>query len=125
MSREDEFNEKHPFTNFGQFGKGSFDLRVFDQDEWWITREGEGRKLDELSNTSLLEIMNFFFNHAEWFYDIYVTNKMIDFVAAHLEGMDEEQIETNLRRVDELGNTKPHEWLSQTLLIRKINQLLD
>jgi hypothetical protein len=124
MSREEELNENHPFTNFGQFGTGTFDIRVFDQGEWWITNAGEGRKISELSNTSLLEIMNFLFNKAEWFYDVYITNKMINFVSSHLEGMDQEQTEMKLLVVDELGSINPHVWLSRTPLMISINKRL-
>jgi hypothetical protein len=29
-----------PFTAFGQFGANFLDLRVFDQDIWWVDRDG-------------------------------------------------------------------------------------
>jgi len=39
-----------PFTNFGQFGQGRIDLRVFLQSEYWVDEEGTGHTLVSMSD---------------------------------------------------------------------------
>jgi len=38
-----------PFTAFGQWGEGRMDQRVFDQDVWWVDREGVPHALEAMS----------------------------------------------------------------------------
>lgn len=38
-----------PFTDFGQFGIGQLDLRVFVQDKYWVDVYGEAHLLTEMS----------------------------------------------------------------------------
>lgn len=38
-----------PFTAFGQYGVDALDLRVFDQDVWWVDRTGAPHLLAEMS----------------------------------------------------------------------------
>jgi hypothetical protein len=39
-----------PFTDFGQFGPGRLDLRVFLQSEYWVDKEGTGHLLTSMSD---------------------------------------------------------------------------
>ena len=126
MNREEEFEKNYPFTNFNQFGQGRMDLRVFDQNTWWVSIEGKGTLLEELNSEQLTEILNFLFNKAEYFHEVYTTNQLILMVSAHLEGSAPDGIiEIKLMGVDELSMMTPHQWLASTALMRKINKLLD
>jgi hypothetical protein len=50
----DTNKDKHlsdgPFTDFGQFGSGRLDLRVFLQSKYWVDKEGRGHLLTSMSN---------------------------------------------------------------------------
>ena len=39
-----------PFTDFGQFGSGKLDLRVFLQDEYWVDKDGTGHLITSMSD---------------------------------------------------------------------------
>jgi hypothetical protein len=38
-----------PFTAFGQFGNDRLDLRVFDQDRYWVDRHGHPHEIAEMT----------------------------------------------------------------------------
>lgn len=48
-----------PFTAFGQFGVDSLDLRVLDQDTYWIDRHGRAQLLSEMSAEFLENVIAF------------------------------------------------------------------
>lgn len=48
-----------PFTAFGQFGVDSLDLRVLDQDTYWIDRHGRAQLLREMSAEFLENVIAF------------------------------------------------------------------
>jgi hypothetical protein len=39
-----------PFTDFGQFGRGRIDLRVFLQSDYWVDEDGTGHALTAMSD---------------------------------------------------------------------------
>jgi hypothetical protein len=41
-----------PFTDFGQFGRGRIDLRVFLQSDYWVDEDGTGHALTAMSDES-------------------------------------------------------------------------
>lgn len=43
----EEYEEK-PFTDFGQFGEGKLDLRVFNQEEYWVDVHGGAHVIEEM-----------------------------------------------------------------------------
>ena len=46
-----EHSNRHvgPFSQYGQFGHGSLDLRVFDQGEVWVDRFGEAHQIETMT----------------------------------------------------------------------------
>lgn len=48
-----------PFTAFGQFGVDQFDLRVFDQDIYWVDRTGAPHLLAEMDNEYVANVITF------------------------------------------------------------------
>jgi hypothetical protein len=49
-TNENEQLPQGPFTDFGQFGPGKIDLRVFLQSEYWVDAEGRGHLLTSMSD---------------------------------------------------------------------------
>jgi hypothetical protein len=50
---------ERPFTAFGQFGEDTLDLRVFDQDVYWVDRHGKPHLLNEMSANYIRNVIEF------------------------------------------------------------------
>jgi len=50
---------ERPFTAFGQFGDDMLDLRVFDQDVYWVDRHGAPHLLNEMSTDYIENVIDF------------------------------------------------------------------
>lgn len=50
---------ERPFTAFGQFGEGSLDLRVFDQEVQWVDIRGIPHLLQEMSREYVANVIDF------------------------------------------------------------------
>lgn len=48
-----------PFTAFGQLGDDALDLRVFDQDVYWVDRHGNPHLLNEMSADYIRNVIDF------------------------------------------------------------------
>lgn len=66
----DEFlaDDEKPFTEFGQYGEGRIDLRVFDQDVWWVDTHGTPHLLEEMEDGYLSNVEEFLLLNAEDFH---------------------------------------------------------
>jgi hypothetical protein len=53
-----------PFTDFGQFGPGKLDLRVFLQSEYWVDNEGTGHLITSMSNDYRSNVIRMLLNDA-------------------------------------------------------------
>jgi hypothetical protein len=64
----DTNKDKHlsdgPFTDFGQFGPGKLDLRVFLQSEYWVDNEGTGHLITSMSNDYRSNVIRMLLNDA-------------------------------------------------------------
>lgn len=57
-----------PFTAFGQWGAGRLDLRVFDQDTYWVDYSGKAHLLDQMSEEYHLNVIGFLSANAEEYF---------------------------------------------------------
>lgn len=48
-----------PFTAFGQLGEDRLDLRVFDQDVWWVDRHGHPHVIAHMSDEYIANVISF------------------------------------------------------------------
>lgn len=46
-----------PFTSFGQYGIDMLDLRVFDQDVWWVDLFGSPHLIEEMSDEYVANVI--------------------------------------------------------------------
>ena len=53
-----------PFTDFGQFGPGKLDLRVFLQGECWVDKDGTGHLISSMSDEYRLNVTRMLLIHA-------------------------------------------------------------
>lgn len=57
-----------PFTAFGQFGVDSIDLRVFDQDAYWVDHLGNPHRLEEMRDSYRENVVEFLVQRAGRFF---------------------------------------------------------
>ena len=74
--------EEKPFTDFGQFGTDRLDLRVFEQDTWWVDRGGRGHLLDGMSQDYLRNVLVMLYERARNFHLAVTMKRVIEFADA-------------------------------------------
>lgn len=57
-----------PFTAFGHLGVDMLDLRVFDQDRWWVSRVGKAEQIVEMSEAYIDNVVAFLIEHREMYF---------------------------------------------------------
>src|SRR5689334_17031807 len=57
-----------PFTAFGQFGENRLDLRVFDQDVYWVDRTGTQHLLREMPLAYVSNVIEFLMDLREEYF---------------------------------------------------------
>lgn len=62
------WDDEKPFTAFGQFGEDKLDMRVFEQDVWWIDIHGQEHLLEEMSTDYLNNVVRHLFENLEHFH---------------------------------------------------------
>lgn len=110
---------EQPFTAFGQFGRGKLDLRVFDQDIWWVDITGTPHRLDEMRFDYQSNVIMFLREHADGYHAATVIRSCLQTVSDALGGHDPV---TGLdARV--IAAQDPLTWLEQTPLLRRLREL--
>ena len=71
-----EYKEK-PFTDFGQFGAGKLDLRVFTQDVYWVDVYGEGHIIDDMSEDYRRNVIIYLLDNARFFHSGLIREQVI------------------------------------------------
>jgi hypothetical protein len=112
-----------PFTAFGQFGADSLDLRVFEQDKYWVNREGKPFLLEEMDRDYLLNVMTFLFDGASYFHLMMLRKTVIEVLSDALNGVENPEI-LAVQTSNSISDVEPVQWLNSTPLVRKLNKLL-
>lgn len=112
-----------PFTAFGQFGHGSMDNRVFDQDIYWVNVHGEAFVLSAMSGTYRRNVIAFLIRDAAYFHANAALRSMVTAYTDALLGRVSGEL-----LADELGvvrtiDLNPLEWLESTPLMRRLRSL--
>jgi hypothetical protein len=113
-----------PFTAFGQFGEGSMDIRVFEQDKYWVNVEGQPFLLDEMDRDYLLNVMEFLFVEAEYYYVATVRKVALEMLEAGMQGNLNADLPA-LQTAHSMSAQEPVQWLNSTRLLQKLHKLLD
>ena len=106
-----------PFTNWGQFGADGFDLRVFDQAEYWVDRDGRPRALSKMTDAEVARLGEYLRTHANHFY---VENLRRVVIARILGSVSSPPIELVFPGAPDLAeptDQSPQEWLASTPLM--------
>lgn len=107
---------EYPFTAFGQWGEGKLDLRVFDQDTWWVDRLGIPHLIEEMPKEYVHNVVSFLEKGARQFYAATLMRAIVQVTADTIYGMD---ILPGLNPEVLLEMTE-QEWLHSTPLYLKL-----
>lgn len=105
--------DDRPFTDFGQFGPGSVDLRVFDQDEWWVDRWGNPHRISDLTAEERREVTSICLRQAESWWPQAAFNQLCVLTYEQVGGLFD--------RGDALiAELQPQDWVRRSVLFRAL-----
>ena len=114
--------DEKPFTAFGQFGYGKLDIRVFEQDIWWVDIAGHQHVLAAMSQDYLRNVLIFLFEGAHSFHLTVIAKRAIEFADAAVIRGDEAYLSFLAHESRIPSGTI--EWLRSTPLVKRIDNLL-
>ena len=114
-----------PFTAFGQFGPDALDLRVFDQDMFWVDRTGTPHLLTEMGEEYLANVLGMLRSRAAEFHLTMVQREAVQCVGDALLGRVNAYRLVKELGVGSLAATDACTWLESTPLVRRLGRLLE
>ena len=115
-SKMKEYKEK-PFTDFGQFGVGQLDLRVFIQNTYWVDVYGKGHIIDEMSEDYRRNVIIHLLDNARFFHSGLVREQVIVALGKTF-GYD---IESSFE--SDVADKESIQWLEGTPLMQRFRAL--
>jgi len=115
-----------PFTAFGHLGQDMLDLRVFDQDLYWVDRTGTPHPIAEMSREYIGNVINWLCEYREGYFAGTVRRWFIQTVGDQLLFGDPpgEVLAAELGG-PAWGELTAEEWLESTPLMRTLRRCLD
>lgn len=112
-----------PFTAFGQWGEGHLDLRVFDQDVYWVDRFGAPHLLEEMDEAYRRNVIGHLTAHVEGFYAGTLRRATFQMLGDALLGRVSGEVVAGALGAPTLTELTPVEWLESTPLMRRLRRL--
>ena len=112
------------FTEFGQFGAGRLDLRVFDQDVFWVDRNGRGHRLHDMSTEYLTNVIADLVRCGDYYRRQFELNALLDEVDAALSGLLSGEMLAFLVGGPAPADVSADVWLEATPLMRALRHQL-
>jgi hypothetical protein len=112
-----------PFTDFGQFGVDMLDLRVFDQDTWWVDRLGHPHLLAEMSDEYAANVIAHLEENASFFYYGTMRRSFIQMLGDAYYGRVNGEVLAEASGAPTLSDVTPAEWLEATPLMRQLRSI--
>jgi len=113
-------------TPANEFTVGSFDVRVFMQDEFWVDDAGRAVKLDSMDSSYLMDVLVELFDSAETQQDNMLDwygSTVMEFMEKFVNPSEEQRLEV-LTEANVCVDATAQTWLAQTPLVKRINELL-
>ena len=108
-----------PFTVFGQFGAGKLDIRVFDQDSWWVDRWGCAHELRSMSSDYRANVLNFLYRYADEYHHATIVRAALQAEVDIARGLEPLPCLDAAR----INAQTPAQWLESTVLVRGLRAL--
>jgi len=113
-----------PFTAFGQWGIDQLDLRVFDQDRYWVDRYGVGHEIDDMSDDYVRNVIAMLEAQAEQFHVATVVRVALEVVGDALLGRIHGEVLASELGVGGIVDVDTTTWLESTPLMRRLRDRL-
>jgi hypothetical protein len=109
-----------PFTAWGQHEYGTLDLRVFDQDVWWVDIEQRPHRLTEMSDEYIANVIAHLQTHAKMHYHGTLRRACLQIHGDLLLGRIPTEVVADALGATPLTDLTPQEWLEGTPLMRAL-----
>ena len=109
--------EEKPFTDFGQFGVGKLDLRVFNQGQYWVDVQGREHLIEEMSEDYRRNVIIHLLTSARFFHSGLVKEQLIVGLCQAFGYEIESSFEPNIYEQEALS------WLEETPLMATLRAL--
>jgi hypothetical protein len=114
---------EQPFTKFGQFGPDMLDMRVFDQDVWWVDRLGRPHRLEAMSQQYRRNVIAFLLKSVEQRWLDEVSREALTAITDAILGKVSFPVLARQAGLDLTVDLDPETWLESTPLVRRLRQL--
>lgn len=108
---------ERPFTDWGQFGYASLDLRVLDQATYWVDVAGAPHRLSEMSPDYRVNVLAFLRDGVDYYHLMTIRRLLIELYADLAAGCTDPPA---LRRLPALLEAEPTAWLDATPLVQAL-----
>ena len=108
------------FCEFGQFGPGMLDLRVFAQDGFWVDANGRGHRLEQMGDSYRSAVVEFLLDRAGEFHAAVL---LLDVVVALPSGPDVASAALAALADGVHGSRDCFGWLESTPLMQRLREL--
>jgi hypothetical protein len=111
-----------PFTAWGQHEYGSLDLRVFDQDVWWVDIAQRPHRIGEMSAEYIRNVIEFLVADAKYFYYQTMRRELAAVAGDLVLGRVSAELVAMAVGGPSLTDFTPEEWLESTTLMRALRR---
>ena len=113
-----------PFTAWGQHEAGILDLRVFDQDQWWVDRNHTPHMLTDMSVLYVERVIDLLESLAEYYYLMTVRRDLLQRMGDEMLGRVSTDTVAESAGVTPLRDLTPQAWLEGSPLMRALRRRL-
>lgn len=111
-----------PFTAFGQFGPDSMDLRVFDQDVYWVDRNGDPHAISAMSEEYVSNVLHMLLDRAAEFHATALLRECAQSAGDALYGRVSGGVLVENLGIGSLRDSDPQTWVRSTPLVRRLGR---
>lgn len=109
-----------PFTDFGQYGLDMLDLRVFEQDVYWVDRFGRPHLISDMSDAYIADVVAHLEAHVVTFYYDSMRRSLIQMLGDTMLGRLNPDAVASAAGAPGLDELTPTQWLEGTPLMRRL-----
>jgi len=109
-----------PFTAFGQFGPDSMDLRVFDQDAYWVDRSGDPHRIESMGREYVENVTRMLLERADEFHVAYQLRECLQSAGDALLGRVNGRVLACSLGIGSVGDVSASAWMRSTPLLRRL-----
>lgn len=111
-----------PFTAWGQHEHGTLDLRVFDQDVWWVDIAQRPHRIVEMSADYIGNVIDFLVADADYFHCATMRRELVSMAGDLLLGRVPADLVARAVGGPSLTALTAEEWLESTTLMRALRR---